>query len=108
MGQETLDGNDISTLRERYVKKVDQELPNKAQSSDGWPIHLNHCFGRVILDNIFQDEWYDHVDGRPAYENLSEQELREAIHIADRMLDKGKPIVEELNENSLQWRGELD
>ncbi|ERG98455.1 MAG: hypothetical protein J07HQX50_02495 [Haloquadratum sp. J07HQX50] len=106
MGQETLDGNDIPTLRETYVKKVNQELPNKAQSSDGWPIHLNHCFGRVILDNMFQDEWYDYVDGRPAYENLSEQELREAIHIADRMLDRGKPVVEELNENSLQWRGE--
>jgi len=108
MGQETLDGDDFSQLREAYRQKVHEKLPTEAQRSDGWPIHLDHCFGRVVLDNLFEDEWYDHVDGRPAYEQLSAQELRAALDIADRMLENGQPVVEELNENSLRWRGTLD
>ncbi len=108
MGQETLRGDDLSQLRDTYRRKVHQELPERAQNSDNWPIHLDHCFGRVVLDNLFEDEWYDHVDGRPAYEHLSTQELGAAIDIADRMLADGRPAVERLNENSLRWRGKLD
>ena len=106
MSQETLDGEDISALREEYDRTVNERLPESAQDSEGWPIHLDHCFGRVVLDNLFQDEWYSHVDGRPAYKHLSPEELREAIGIADRMLEGGQPVVEELNENSLRWRDE--
>lgn len=105
MGQETLNEENISDLRDEYSRKVTEELPEKAQHSDGWPIHLDHCFARVVLDNLFRDKWYNHVDGRPAYENLSCEELNEAIKIADRMLTEGKSAVEELNQNSLQWRG---
>jgi len=108
MGQETLDGDDLSQLRAEYTTKVNHELPERAQSADGWPIHLDHCFGRVVLDNLFGDEWYEHVDGRPAYEHLSQSELQDAIAIADRMLDEGSTAVEELNQNSLEWRDELD
>jgi hypothetical protein len=108
MGQRTFDGDDLSRLRAEYRRKVTERLPQKAQKSDGWPIHLDHCFGRVVLDNLFEDEWYGHVDGSPAYENLSEEELREAIGIADRMLKEGRPAVERLNRNSLRWRGKTE
>jgi hypothetical protein len=107
MGQETLDGEDLSQLRERYRQTVHEELPATAQNSDGWPIHLDHCFGRVVLDNLFEDEWYDHVDGRPAYEHLSAEQLRTALDIADRMLTEGRPAVEQYNQNSLRWRDKL-
>ena len=108
MGQETLNRNNLSELRAEYDRKVNEELPAQAQNSDGWPIHLDHCFGRVVLDNLFGDEWYSHVDDRPAYKHLSHTELQEAIEIADRMLTEGKPLVEELNRNSLRWRDELE
>jgi hypothetical protein len=108
MSQETLDGEDISELRAEYNRKVNESLPDRAQNANGWPIHLDHCFGRVVLDNLFEDEWYDHVDGHPAYENLSPQELREAIRIADRMLEGGPSVAEELNRNSLRWRGKTE
>lgn len=108
MGQETLNGDDLTQLRAEYNRKVNEELPEQAQSSDGWPIHLNHCFGRVVLDNLVGDEWYSHIDGRPAYEHLSRSELQEAIEIADRMLIEGRSAVEELNRNSLRWRDELE
>ena len=107
MGQETLNGDDLGGLREEYNRKVNEDLPEKAQNSDSWPIHLDHCFGRVVLDNLFGDEWYSHVNDRPAYKHLSREELQEAVGIADRMLEEGRPVVEELNENSLHWRGEV-
>lgn len=108
MGQETLDGVDLGPLRAAYVDRVTERLPERAAAGEGWPIRDDHCFGRVVLDNVFEDEWYDHVDGRPAYEHLSHAQLERALAIADRMLRAGVPAVEELNANSLRWRGELD
>jgi len=109
MGQTTLgdDTRDLSTLRRRYDELVHETLPGTAQAGDGWPVHLDHCFGRIVLDNLFGDEWYDHVDGRPAYEHLSADELVEAIGIAERMRDEGASVARELNRNSLRWRGKL-
>ncbi len=104
MGQETLGGEDISDLRAEYDRKIHHQLPEQAR--DGWPIRRDHCFGRVVLDNLFTDVWYSHVDGRPAYEHLTPAELRDAIEIADRMLDGGQPVVAELNETSLRWRAD--
>lgn len=106
MGQETLNGVDLTPLRETYLRKVTETLP--AQASQDWPISEDHCFSRVVLDNVFRDAWYDHVNGRPAYKNLSESELERAIAIADQMLEDGRSAVVERNENSLRWRGELE
>ncbi len=106
MGQRTLDGEDISELRAAYVRRVTEELPRAARRAGDWPIREDHCFGRVVLDNVFGDAWYDHVDGRPAYEHLSRDELTAAVDLAERMLEAGRPAVEELNRNSLRWRGD--
>lgn len=104
MGQETLDGVDLSRLRAEYNRKVHHALPAAARAHGDWPIQADHCFARVVLDNLFRDVWYDHVAGCPAYKHLSEAELQAAIDIADRMLTEGKPVVTDLNENSLRWR----
>ena len=104
MGQKSLGGDDLSKLRAAYTQKVHCELP--AAADPEWPIHQDHCFARVVLDNLFQDRWDTHVSGRPAYEHLSPTELREAIRLADRMLDTGTPGVKKLNNNSLRWRDE--
>lgn len=104
MGQETLNGVDISELRAAYDRKVGEELP--ARATDDWPIRADHCFARVVLDNVFGGPWYDHVTGRPAYERLSVAELEAAIDIADEMLVEGQPAVETYNQKSLGWRDE--
>jgi hypothetical protein len=108
MGQTTLHGVDIASLRETYLRKVTETLPQQARARGDWPICQDHCFSRVVLDNVFEDEWYDHVDGRPAYEHLSVAELTQAIEIADRMLEGERPTVVELHANSLQWRGKAE
>lgn len=104
MGQETLDGVDISRLRAEYDRMVHHALPAQAEDSGDWPIQADHCFARVVLDTLFQDVWYDHVSGRPAYKHLSRDELERAIAIANRMRTGGKPVVTSLNEDSLTWR----
>ncbi|WP_435094764.1 hypothetical protein [Halorubrum sp. N11] len=106
MGQQSLDGHDLTGLRAAYTRKVTEELPKRARQGDSWPIRDDHCFARVVLDAVFQDAWYDHVDGSPAYKQLSAAELREAIAIADRMLASGAPAVSALNRQSLRWREE--
>ncbi len=106
MGQETLDGADLSALRAEYDRKVHHVLPERARASGDWPIQADHCFARVVLDTLFRDVWYDHVDGRPAYEHLSRTELESAIDIAETMLEGGRPTVADYNANSLRWRGE--
>lgn len=103
MGQRTLDGADLSRLRRRYRRLIQTELPRAAREGD-WPIREDHCFARIVLDDVFGDVWYDHVAGRPAYEHLSASELRTAIAVAERLLDEGRPLVETLNRNSIRRR----
>ncbi|MFB6125757.1 MAG: hypothetical protein ABEJ79_00435 [Halolamina sp.] len=105
MRQTTLAGGAVPALRAAYRQRVTEQLPQRARESGEWPVCHDHCFGRIVLDNLFEDEWYDHVDGRPAYEHLTEAELRRAVDIADRMLEEGRPAVATLNERSLRWRG---
>ncbi|MBB6646282.1 hypothetical protein [Halobellus ruber] len=106
MGQETLTGADISGLRAEYERKVHGALPAQARAGGDWPIRADRCFARVVLDTLFQDVWYEHVAGRPAYEHLSVEELTAAIEIADRMLEGGRPVVAELDRQSLARRNE--
>jgi hypothetical protein len=107
MGQQTIGGADLTARREQYRTLVGERLPAAAGQAGDWPIHQDHCFARVVLDNVFQGVWYDHVDGRPAYEHLSADDLDAAIDIAERLLRSGAPLVTELNERSLRWRDEL-
>lgn len=86
----------------------DEDRDGEKEGEDGaWPVHEDHCFQRIVLDALFEDEWYDHVAGRPARESLTADQLREAIAIAESM--RGDPErVRELNERSLRYRGKLD
>lgn len=106
MGQHTLDGDDITALRETYDRLVHDRLPAAARAAGDWPIREDHCFARVVLDAVFEDAWDAHVDGRPAYEHLSATQLRDAIAIARRLLEAGRPLVAARNRDSLRWRDE--
>ena len=107
MRQQTLDGVDLTDLRQQYRTLVHEQLPSTAEERTDWPVERDHCFARIVLDNLYEDEWYDHVDGRPAYKHLSGEELKIAIRTAETLLEQGKPLVEALNIRSLRWRGEL-
>jgi hypothetical protein len=104
VGQRTLDGDDVTRLRMAYSRRVNDWLPAAARCAGDWPIQTDHCFARVVLDTVFEDAWYDHVDGRPAVGHLSPTELSRAVAVADRLLRDGRPAVVEANDQSLRWR----
>jgi hypothetical protein len=104
MGQQTFDGDDLTRLRTAYRRRVNGWLPQAARCAGDWPIQADHCFARVVLDAVFDDVWYDHVDDRPAIKQLAAADLRQAIAIAEWLLRKGRPAVVTLHERSLRWR----
>jgi len=104
--QRTLDGKNLTARRERYLTLVTERLPAAAREAGTWPVDEDHCFARIVLDNVFGGRWDEHVDGRPAYEHLSPDELDAAIDVAEQLLARGRPLVEERNERSLRWRDE--
>ncbi|MGB3788467.1 MAG: hypothetical protein WA949_10695 [Phormidesmis sp.] len=94
----------IEALREQYLQLINHHLPEKAKQVS-MPVRFNHCFARIVLDNLFEGCWYDHLSRKlPAYKQLDEQQLGRAIAIANNMLYHPE-TVSQLNQNSLQWRG---
>ena len=51
---------------------VNHALPTAAKQHN-WPIRFNHCFRRVIYDNIVQGKWNDIVP-TPGKDYLDDQE----------------------------------
>jgi hypothetical protein len=94
---------DTTGLQATYRELTEERLPARATAS--WPVRDDHCFQRIVLDAVFEDEWYDHVSGRPAYKHLTAEQLRAANDIAREMLADPQR-VEELNRESLAYRRE--
>ena len=95
---------DISQLREQYLELINHQLPEKAKQVT-MPVRFNHCFARIVLDNLFQDCWYNHLSKKqPAYKQLNAEQIRTAITIAHTMLNNPESAIA-FNQNSLKWRG---
>lgn len=94
--------SEIQALRKRYTILINVDLPAKAKEHK-WTVHLNHCFARIVLDNLFGQCWYEALgkSNKPAYLRLNENQLREAIHIAESLGEN----LSTLNARSLAWRG---
>ncbi len=97
----------LNQLRNRYLELIDQVLPSLA-GQRRLPVKYNHCFGRIILDNLFDCCWYEVLDRRQAaYRQLSEEQLKTAIAIAEAMITQPDEYTQQLNQNSLRWRQKL-
>lgn len=101
---------DIEDLRRQWTKLYAQTLPQMAKSSDpsqqNWPVVLDHCFARIILDNTVgegQQQW-DQVIKKPAIMNMSEEQLRRAISLGEKV-QSGEADLCYLDQMSLQCRG---
>lgn len=97
---------DREALRARYRELVDHELP-AAAARGRWTLRRDHCFGRVLLDDAVGACWYDVLDrrGGAAHRQLDDHQLAHAVAQGERMLAEGDPVVRELDERSLRWRG---
>ena len=97
---------DRAGLEARYRELVLRDLPRRAV--DGrWVVRADHCFGRIVLDHTVGGCWYDVLDRRrgPAFTQLSDDQLRAAIALAERIVADGDPLLRRLNDQSLRWRG---
>lgn len=90
----------VDALRQRHLELTTEVLP--AQATAAWPVQDDHCFQRIVLDTLFDDVWYEHVDS-PAYRHLSRQQLERAIALARSMVSD-PPRVRELDQRSLAHR----
>ena len=88
----------LGELRTRYRTLINETLPAAIHE----PIRFNHCFGRVVLDWLFQDVWYDHL-GRPAYKHLDEQQLAACIERMESWLADRNVLIAD-NDASLRYR----
>lgn len=100
------DADRRAALLRRYRTLVDDALPRAARTG-AWSLRLNHCFGRVLLDDAVGGCWYHHLDRRagPAYRQLDDAQLAGAVALGERLLTEGDPLVRELDARSLAWRG---
>ena len=98
----------VEQLRAKYLQLVNRELPAQAKQRQ-FPVRFNHCFARIILDNLFQRCWYEAIDRQQgaAYKQLSVEQLYQAIDIAEAIIERPDSYIQQLNQNSLRWREKL-
>ena len=95
-------------LQDLYLKLTREVLPAVARLK-GWTLKEDHCFMRVILDQLFQDCWYNHLDRRlTAYKQLNDKQLVQAIQLATVIRSREFDTLEKWNRESLAWRGATD
>lgn len=95
----------LTLLRNQYLKLTNHLLPTLAQTRH-FPVRYNHCFQRIILDNLFGRCWYNILprNNGPAYQQLTEAQLEQAIAIAQQIIEQPDAYLQQLNQNSLTWR----
>ncbi|KWV93279.1 hypothetical protein [Erythrobacter sp. YT30] len=96
--------NERDALTERWFALTRQTLPSLAKERD-WPVDLDHCFMRILLDNAFGGAWREFVDP-PAYRNAPLDILKRAMEIGEEIAACEADIWE-LNRRSLKWRGKI-
>ena len=91
-------------LRDALRHQANVEFPAAAKAGH-YPIRLNHCFLRVVYDNLFGQQWQEVLaKSKPAIRQLSDEQLTAALAIGERVIaDRDTCIA--LNRKSLDWRG---
>lgn len=108
---------DLEDLRSTWRTLYAQTLPTLARAKDPaqtkWPVTLDHCFARIILDNTVgaesNDEMvqWDKVLKKPAVQNMSETQLKHAIALGKK-IQHGEADLVELDRKSLVARGKSE
>lgn len=93
-------------LKDRLRTLANEEFPAAARAG-GYPVVFNHCFLRIVYDNLFGDQWQNKLPGgKAAIHQLSPEQLERAIYIGEAITEDAE-LCRELNRRSLGWRGKL-
>lgn len=106
-----------TALQSRWTALYSQRLPQLARAKDPaqnyWPVHLDHCFARIILDTVIGASstgsapapWTAKLKS-PAITHMTDDQLQECISIGEAIANGNANLVE-LDERSLAVRGKL-
>lgn len=98
------DSSTLAALKDELRTQANETFPAVARR-EGFPIVMNHCFLRVVYDNLFQQKWQQVLGSeRPAIHQLNETQLRRAIALGNEII-ADRDTCEIMNERSLAWRG---
>lgn len=86
---------------EQYLALTDQVMPQYFKDRDT-KVKRFHSFRRILMDNLFGDVWYKHLN-KPAYKNLTNKQLEILVKLGNRILANPSGL-ELLNNWSLRWR----
>jgi hypothetical protein len=98
-------------LIQEYLTLTRDVMPSLAQqvkleqgkgSTKKWPVKHDHCFQRIVLDNICRGAWYEFIKS-PAYQHLNATQAKAAVLLCRRIIN-GQADLTQLNEYSLKWR----
>ena len=101
--------SDIESLRDQWKELYSKILPSlalsKSPKQSHWPVHVDHCFGRIILDAIIGEggPWHAKLKG-PAVKNMTAEQLQNCVNLGQAIAD-GKENLVELDDKSLSGRG---
>jgi hypothetical protein len=91
------------SLIAQYLKLTREVMPDFAKRvNPRWPVSEDHCFQRIVLDNICGGVWYDSIK-QPAYKYLDITQAENAVELCNRILS-GNADLDKLNAKSLGWR----
>lgn len=108
----------MTSLTTRWTTLYTRTLPSLARSKDHcqptWPVHLDHCFARIILDAVIGNSTFGRLDETPtpwttklkspAVKNMSTAQLEACIELGEAIAE-GKINLVELDQRSLTVRG---
>lgn len=95
---------DRPALEAEWLHLTRTVLPEVARTRPDWPVRLDHCFQRILLDHAVGGRWYDHIPERPAYRHAPTDALTTAVTLGRAVL-AGEADLTALNHQSLAWRG---
>jgi hypothetical protein len=91
---------DRPALLIRYKQLLNEVLP----ATFTHPVRHNHCFNRIVLDWLFGDVWYNHLDqSKTAISQLTDEQLQNLIVRMEQWLQQPNVLFED-NAQSLLWR----
>lgn len=103
-------GKSLEEPKLQWKNMFQKSLPRAASSKlptqqKKWPVTLNHCSARKILDNVvgIDSAWTKKI-GSPAYKNTSREQLQASIDLGDAIL-RGDAHLVGLDSKSLTLRG---
>ncbi|CAF9926488.1 hypothetical protein IMSHALPRED_006974 [Imshaugia aleurites] len=104
----------VSDLTSRWTTLYTRTLPTLARSQTTWPVRLDHCFARIILDTVIGNSTSIRLDENPtpwtakmkspAVKNMSPQQLEACIQLGEAIAEGSIDLVE-LDRRSLTVRG---